>query len=71
MRLLSEFFGCNLFFLSKLHVLSFMFVLNFRRFLLRLKLMIFVLNVSKSCTLCPLGQNQLIVFVKNGHVPCI
>ncbi|MFS8026536.1 hypothetical protein Hanom_Chr16g01487881 [Helianthus anomalus] len=52
---------------SKLQVLSFMFVTNFRRCPLPLKLMSIVLNVSKSCTLCPLGQTQLIFFVKTGH----
>ncbi|KAF5806890.1 hypothetical protein HanXRQr2_Chr05g0226861 [Helianthus annuus] len=36
-----------------------MFVPNFRRSPLTLKLMSFVLNVSKSCTLCPLRQTQL------------
>ncbi|MFS7974921.1 hypothetical protein Hanom_Chr10g00874461 [Helianthus anomalus] len=37
-----------------------MFVPNFRRCPLPLILMSFVLNVSKSCTLCPLRQTQLI-----------
>ncbi|MFS8022243.1 hypothetical protein Hanom_Chr16g01437151 [Helianthus anomalus] len=46
-------------FKSKLQVLSFMFVPNFSRCPLPLKLMSFVLNVSKSSTLCPLGQTQL------------
>ncbi|MFS8022203.1 hypothetical protein Hanom_Chr16g01436691 [Helianthus anomalus] len=47
-----------------------MFVPNFRRCPLPLKLMSFVLNVSKSCTLCPLGQTHLIFFffVKSDHV---
>ncbi|MFS8013433.1 hypothetical protein Hanom_Chr14g01332911 [Helianthus anomalus] len=54
--------------MSKLQVLSFMFVQNCRRCPLSLKLMSFVLNVCKSCTLCPLGQTQLIFFVKSGHV---
>ncbi|KAJ0469172.1 hypothetical protein HanIR_Chr14g0705021 [Helianthus annuus] len=40
---------------SKLQVLSFMFVLNYMRCHLPLNLMSFVLNVSKSCTLCSLG----------------
>ncbi|MFS8002899.1 hypothetical protein Hanom_Chr13g01207501 [Helianthus anomalus] len=44
---------------SKLQVLSFIFVLNFRRCHLPLKLMTFVLNVCKCCTLCPLWQTQL------------
>ncbi|MFS7958101.1 hypothetical protein Hanom_Chr07g00674201 [Helianthus anomalus] len=42
--------------LSKLQVLFFMFVPNFRCCSLPLKLMSFVLNVSESCTLCPLRQ---------------
>ncbi|MFS7941552.1 hypothetical protein Hanom_Chr06g00477641 [Helianthus anomalus] len=45
-----------------------MFIPNFRRCLLPLKLMSFVLNVSKSYTLCFLGQTQLIFFVKSDHV---
>ncbi|MFS7941215.1 hypothetical protein Hanom_Chr05g00473581 [Helianthus anomalus] len=49
--------------MSKLQVLSFMFVPNFRRCPLPLKLMSFVLNVSKSYTLYPLGQTQLIFFL--------
>ncbi|MFS8025914.1 hypothetical protein Hanom_Chr16g01480751 [Helianthus anomalus] len=49
---------------SKLQVLSFMFVPNFRRCPLPFKLMSFVLNVSKSCTLCPLGQTQIIFLLK-------
>ncbi|MFS8006827.1 hypothetical protein Hanom_Chr14g01253691 [Helianthus anomalus] len=53
---------------SKLQVLFFMFVSNFRRCPLPLKLMCFVFNVSKSCTLCPLGQTQLIFCVKTDHV---
>ncbi|MFS7996190.1 hypothetical protein Hanom_Chr12g01127061 [Helianthus anomalus] len=40
-----------------------MFVPNFRRCHLPLKLMSFILNVSKSCTLCLLGQTQLIFFL--------
>ncbi|MFS7908304.1 hypothetical protein Hanom_Chr01g00081591 [Helianthus anomalus] len=47
---------------SKLQVLSFMFVSNCRRCPLPLKLMSFVLNVSKSCTLCPLALTWLIFF---------
>ncbi|KAM0023013.1 hypothetical protein Hdeb2414_s0023g00634911 [Helianthus debilis subsp. tardiflorus] len=53
--------------MSKLQVLSFMFLPNFRRCPLLLKLMSFVLNVLKSCTLCPLRQTQLIFFVKSDH----
>ncbi|MFS7999065.1 hypothetical protein Hanom_Chr12g01161581 [Helianthus anomalus] len=40
-----------------------MFVPNFRRCPLFLKLISFVLNVSKSCTLCPLRKTQLIFFL--------
>ncbi|MFS8011682.1 hypothetical protein Hanom_Chr14g01311901 [Helianthus anomalus] len=56
--------------MSKLQVLSFMFVPNFRRCHLPLKLMSFILNVSKSCTLCTLGQTQLEFSVKLCHVHC-
>ncbi|MFS7990191.1 hypothetical protein Hanom_Chr11g01055841 [Helianthus anomalus] len=41
-----------------------MFVQNFRRCLLPLKLMSFILNDSKSCTLCPLVQTQIIFLLK-------
>ncbi|MFS7920800.1 hypothetical protein Hanom_Chr03g00229121 [Helianthus anomalus] len=44
--------------MSKLQVLSFMFVPNYRRSPLPLILTSFVLNVSKSCTLCPLALIQ-------------
>ncbi|MFS8010366.1 hypothetical protein Hanom_Chr14g01296171 [Helianthus anomalus] len=37
-----------------------MFVSNYRRCLLLLKLMSFVLNVSKPCTLCSLALTKLI-----------
>ncbi|MFS8023581.1 hypothetical protein Hanom_Chr16g01453111 [Helianthus anomalus] len=47
-----------------------MFVPNFRRCPLPLKLMSFVLNVSKSYTLCPLRQTQLKFSVKLCHVYC-
>ncbi|MFS7999809.1 hypothetical protein Hanom_Chr12g01170901 [Helianthus anomalus] len=57
-------------YLSKLQVLSFMFVPNFRRCPLPLKLMSFVLNVSKSCTLCPLRQTQLEFSIKLCLVHC-
>ncbi|MFS7960964.1 hypothetical protein Hanom_Chr08g00709241 [Helianthus anomalus] len=50
--------------MSKLQVLSFMFVPNFRRCPLPLNFMSFVLNVSKSCTLCPLRQTQLSFLLK-------
>ncbi|MFS7956577.1 hypothetical protein Hanom_Chr07g00656221 [Helianthus anomalus] len=45
-----------------------MFVLNFRRCLLPLKLMSFVLNVSKSCRVCPVTLTQLTFIVKCDHV---
>ncbi|MFS7969933.1 hypothetical protein Hanom_Chr09g00815041 [Helianthus anomalus] len=49
-----------------------MFTPNCRRCPLALKLTGFVLNVSKSCTVCPLSLTQFILFffVKSGHVPC-
>ncbi|MFS7970942.1 hypothetical protein Hanom_Chr09g00826821 [Helianthus anomalus] len=56
--------------MSKLQVLSFMFTSNCRRCPLAQKLTSFVLSVSKSYRLCPLGQTQLYFFVKSGHVPC-
>ncbi|MFS7982789.1 hypothetical protein Hanom_Chr10g00967041 [Helianthus anomalus] len=55
---------------SKSQVLSFMFVLNCRRCSLPLNLTSFVLNVSKSCMLCPLGKTKLDFLVKYGHVLC-
>ncbi|MFS7909658.1 hypothetical protein Hanom_Chr02g00097201 [Helianthus anomalus] len=42
-----------------------MFTPNCRRCPLAQKLTSFVLNVSKSYTLCPLGQTQLDFFVKS------
>ncbi|MFS7945947.1 hypothetical protein Hanom_Chr06g00530211 [Helianthus anomalus] len=57
-------------FLSKLQVLSFMFTPNCRRCPLAQKLTSSVLNVPKSCTLCPLALTQLDFLVKYGHVPC-
>ncbi|MFS8005898.1 hypothetical protein Hanom_Chr13g01242791 [Helianthus anomalus] len=56
--------------MSKLQVLSFMFTSNCRRCSLVQKFTGFVLNISKSCMLCPLGQTQLDFLVKSGHVPC-
>ncbi|MFS7922041.1 hypothetical protein Hanom_Chr03g00243951 [Helianthus anomalus] len=52
---------------SKLQVLSFMFVPNCRRCPFSLNLTSFILNVSKSCTLCPLSITQSDIFVKYGH----
>ncbi|MFS7909943.1 hypothetical protein Hanom_Chr02g00100521 [Helianthus anomalus] len=49
---------------SKLQVLSFIFTSNFSRCHLSLKLMSFVLNVSKSYTLRPLTSTLLILTVK-------
>ncbi|KAJ0593090.1 hypothetical protein HanRHA438_Chr03g0123701 [Helianthus annuus] len=48
----------------------FMFVLNCRQCPLPLNLTSFVLNVSKSYTLCPLALTQSDFFVKYGHVTC-
>ncbi|MFS7912671.1 hypothetical protein Hanom_Chr02g00132661 [Helianthus anomalus] len=45
-----------------------MFTSNFRRCPFGQKLTGAVLYVSKSCTLCPLGQTQLDFLVKSGHV---
>ncbi|KAF5791996.1 hypothetical protein HanXRQr2_Chr09g0401061 [Helianthus annuus] len=44
-----------------------MFTPNCRRCLLAQKLTSFVLNVSKSYTLCPLGQTQLDFLVKLNY----
>ncbi|MFS7955061.1 hypothetical protein Hanom_Chr07g00638131 [Helianthus anomalus] len=52
----------------KLQVLSFMFTPNCRRCSLAQKFTGGVLNLSKSCTLCPLGQTQLDFLVKSGYV---
>ncbi|MFS8017407.1 hypothetical protein Hanom_Chr15g01380011 [Helianthus anomalus] len=48
--------------LSKLQVLSFIYVSNCRRCPLPLKLTSFVVKVSKSCTLHPLALTKLIFF---------
>ncbi|MFS7997725.1 hypothetical protein Hanom_Chr12g01145261 [Helianthus anomalus] len=56
--------------MSKLQVLSFIFISNCRRCPLSQKLTSFVLNVTKSYMLCPLGQTQLDFLVKSGHVHC-
>ncbi|MFS8033581.1 hypothetical protein Hanom_Chr17g01571261 [Helianthus anomalus] len=45
-----------------------MYLPNCRRCPLTLKLIGLVLNVSKSCKLCPLGQTQLVILVKISHV---
>ncbi|MFS7981927.1 hypothetical protein Hanom_Chr10g00956791 [Helianthus anomalus] len=55
---------------SKLQVLSFIFVSNFRRCPLPLKLMSFVLNVFKCYTVCSLALTQLDFSVKSGHMSC-
>ncbi|MFS8035053.1 hypothetical protein Hanom_Chr17g01588501 [Helianthus anomalus] len=44
-----------------------MFTPNCRRCPLAQKLTSFVLNVLKSCVLCPLGQTQLDFFVKSDY----
>ncbi|MFS8010526.1 hypothetical protein Hanom_Chr14g01298131 [Helianthus anomalus] len=50
--------------MSELQILSFIFIPICRRYPLCLNLTSFVLNVLKSCTLCPLGLTQLIFSVK-------
>ncbi|MFS7939735.1 hypothetical protein Hanom_Chr05g00455401 [Helianthus anomalus] len=52
---------------SSLQVLSFIFIPNFRRCHLPLKLMSFVLNVSKSYMLCPLAVTPLKFAVSSIH----
>ncbi|MFS7993327.1 hypothetical protein Hanom_Chr12g01092761 [Helianthus anomalus] len=48
-----------------------MFVPNYKRCLLPLNMTNFVLNVSKSCTLCPLALIQsYFFFVKYDNVSC-
>ncbi|MFS7938576.1 hypothetical protein Hanom_Chr05g00441381 [Helianthus anomalus] len=54
--------------MSKLQVLSFMFTSNCRRRPFGKKFTRGVLNLSKSCTFCPLGQIWLEISVKNFHV---
>ncbi|KAJ0948568.1 hypothetical protein HanRHA438_Chr01g0028741 [Helianthus annuus] len=54
----------------ELQVLSFIFIPNCRRCPFPLKLMSFILNVSKCYTLCPLTLTQLILFVKSSNVSC-
>ncbi|MFS7927444.1 hypothetical protein Hanom_Chr04g00309171 [Helianthus anomalus] len=39
----------------------------FQRFSLAQNLTSYVLNVSNSCTICPLNVTQLIFLVKSGH----
>ncbi|MFS7888543.1 hypothetical protein Hanom_Chr00s000001g01596431 [Helianthus anomalus] len=56
--------------MSKLQVLSFMFTSNCRRCPFFQKFTGGVLNLSKSYTLCPLGQTQLYFFVNSNHVTC-
>ncbi|MFS7913803.1 hypothetical protein Hanom_Chr02g00146011 [Helianthus anomalus] len=53
---------------SKLQVLSFMFTSNCRCCPFGQKFTGGVLNLSKSCTFCPLGQTWLEISVKNCHV---
>ncbi|MFS7910986.1 hypothetical protein Hanom_Chr02g00112641 [Helianthus anomalus] len=55
--------------MSKLQVLSFMFVPNCRRCSLHLNLTIFFFNVSKSYTLCRLSLTLTIFFVNYSHLP--
>ncbi|MFS8004073.1 hypothetical protein Hanom_Chr13g01221401 [Helianthus anomalus] len=55
---------------SKLQVLSFIFTPNYTRCSFFQKFTGGVLKVSKSCTLCLLGQTQLDFLVKFSHAPC-
>ncbi|MFS7981659.1 hypothetical protein Hanom_Chr10g00953551 [Helianthus anomalus] len=52
-------------YMSEFQILFLIFIPNFRRCPLSLKLMSFVLNVLKSCTLCPLSLTQLDFFLLN------
>ncbi|MFS8024075.1 hypothetical protein Hanom_Chr16g01458981 [Helianthus anomalus] len=54
----------------ELQILSFIFIPYCKRCPLSLKLISFVLNVSKYCTLCPLALTQLDIIVKSDHVTC-
>ncbi|MFS7911010.1 hypothetical protein Hanom_Chr02g00112931 [Helianthus anomalus] len=53
---------------SELQFVFFIFIPDFKRFPLSLKLMSFVLNVSICYTLCPLAITRLIFLVKYDHV---
>ncbi|MFS7948322.1 hypothetical protein Hanom_Chr06g00558601 [Helianthus anomalus] len=59
---------CNI--LSELQNFYFIFMPNFRRCSLSLKLVSFVPNVLQYYTLCPLAPSQLIFSVKSNHVTC-
>ncbi|MFS7957315.1 hypothetical protein Hanom_Chr07g00664911 [Helianthus anomalus] len=50
------------FFFSKLQVLSFIYMSNYRWCPLAQNLTSYVLNVSKSCMLCPLSLTQLFFY---------
>ncbi|MFS7912813.1 hypothetical protein Hanom_Chr02g00134261 [Helianthus anomalus] len=54
--------------MSKLQVLSFMFISNYRRCPFGQKFTGGVLNLSKFYTFCPLGQTWLKISIKNCHV---
>ncbi|MFS8009044.1 hypothetical protein Hanom_Chr14g01279941 [Helianthus anomalus] len=56
--------------MSKLQVLFFKFTPNCRHYPFGQKFTCGVLNLSKSCTLCHLGQTHLEFWVKFGHVSC-
>ncbi|MFS7955328.1 hypothetical protein Hanom_Chr07g00641361 [Helianthus anomalus] len=53
---------------SEFQILSFIFIVNFRWCSLSFKLTSLVLNVLKSCTLCPLALTQVDFSVKSDHV---
>ncbi|MFS7939192.1 hypothetical protein Hanom_Chr05g00448811 [Helianthus anomalus] len=59
------------YFLSKLQVLSFICTPFFKQCPLAQNLTSYVLNVSKSCTICPLCLTYLIFLVKSDHITCI
>ncbi|MFS7935178.1 hypothetical protein Hanom_Chr05g00400381 [Helianthus anomalus] len=60
---------------NKLYRVNFKFcllfiIVNFRWCTLFFKLMSLVLNILKTCTLCPLALTLLDFSVKSGHVAC-
>ncbi|MFS8009375.1 hypothetical protein Hanom_Chr14g01283981 [Helianthus anomalus] len=55
---------------NELQILSFIYIPNFRRCPLSLKLTSFYLLFQKSCTVCPFALIKLIFSVKSDYVPC-
>ncbi|MFS8006766.1 hypothetical protein Hanom_Chr14g01253011 [Helianthus anomalus] len=53
---------------SELEVFSFIFISHFKHCYLSLKLISFVLNVSKYYTICSLTLAQLHYSIKSGHM---